>query len=101
EVELALLAEVVLRALLQLPQDERGNLRRRELAIVEADAHDAARLTTDSEWQQRRLVANGIDAAAHKSLDRVHAARRRREQPPLRLTSDEEGPVLAKRDYGR
>src|SRR4029453_7599570 len=35
EVELALLAEVVLRALLQLPQDERGNLRRRELAIVE------------------------------------------------------------------
>ena len=69
EVELALFPEMVLRALLQLAQDERGNLRRRELAIVETDPDDPTGLATDPERQQRSLVTDVVDAAAHESLD--------------------------------
>ena len=36
-------------AALQLAQDERGDLGRRELALAEADADDAARLAADRE----------------------------------------------------
>ena len=57
EVELALLAEVLLGALLQLAQHERGDLRRRELAVADANAHDAASVAADAERQQRGLVA--------------------------------------------
>ena len=53
EVELALLAEVILGAALQLAQDERGDLRRRELPAGDADPDDAARLAADRERQQR------------------------------------------------
>ena len=56
EIELALLAEMIFRALLQLAKHERGDLRRRELAIVQPDADDAAGFTADPERQQRRLV---------------------------------------------
>ena len=48
-VELALLGEERLGAVLQLAQDERGDLRRRELAVAEADPHDAAGFAADAE----------------------------------------------------
>ena len=41
-VDLALLGEKRFGAVLQLAQDEGGNLGRRELAVAEADADDAA-----------------------------------------------------------
>ena len=43
-VEFALLGEIRLGAALQLAQHERGDLRRRELAVAEADPHHAAAL---------------------------------------------------------
>ena len=49
EIELTLLSEVVLRTTLQFPEHERRNLRRRELATRNADAHDSAGLATDGE----------------------------------------------------
>ena len=60
-------------ALFQLAQHERGNLRRRELAIADADADDASGFAADPERQQCRFVAHVVDAAAHESLDRVDA----------------------------
>ncbi len=54
EIELALLAEMLLGALLQLAQHERRDLRRRELPVADADAHDAAGIAADAERQQRR-----------------------------------------------
>ena len=41
-------------AMLQLAQDERRDLGRRELAVAEPDAHDAARLAGDAERQTAR-----------------------------------------------
>ena len=97
EVELTLLTEMVFSALFQLAEDERGNLRRRELAIVQPNADDPSGFTTNPERQQRRFIADVVDATAHESLDRVDAPRRSRQQPPLRLAADEEGPVLTER----
>ena len=48
EVELALLAEVIFGAVLQLAQHERGDLRRRELPVAQADADDAAGIAADA-----------------------------------------------------
>ena len=71
--------EVLLGALLQLAQDERGDLRRRELAIAEPDAHDAAGFAADAERQQRApRRATSSMPRAHEALHRVHGARRRR-----------------------
>ena len=53
-VELALLGEERLGAVLQLAQDERRDLRRRELLVAEADADDAAGLAADAEREMAR-----------------------------------------------
>ncbi len=97
EIELALFPEMVFGALPQLAKDERGDLRRGELAVVETDAHDPAGLASDPERQQRRLATDVVDAAAHESLDGVHAPRRRRQQATLRFAAHEERPILTKR----
>ena len=68
EVELALLAEVLLGAALQLAQHERGDFRRRELLVADADAHHAARFAADPERQQVRFALHVVDAAAHEAL---------------------------------
>ncbi len=60
-VDLALRGEELLGAALQLAQDERGDLRRRELAIAEADPHDARRFTCHPEREQPRLVADIVE----------------------------------------
>jgi hypothetical protein len=57
EVELALLLEMLLGTALQLAQDERGNLGRRELAVRDADANDSTRLAGDAEREQRRCAS--------------------------------------------
>src|SRR4030095_704842 len=69
EVELALLTEMVLGALLQLTENECRDLRRRELAIVETNADHASGLTPAPEWQEPRLIADVVDPATHESLD--------------------------------
>ncbi len=88
-VELSLPGKERFRAPLQLAQHERRNLRRRELAVAEADANDAARVAADAKREIGRFVLHVVDALAHETLDRVRGPRRLgREQPPLRLTSD-------------
>ena len=96
-IDLALGGEELLGAMLQLAQDERGNLRRRELALAEADADDAAGFAGDAERQQLRLVAHVVDALAHEALDGVDGARRLGQEPPLRLAADEDRAVGADR----
>ena len=97
EIELTLLAKEFLGAMLQLAQHERGDLGRRERAPADVDAHHTARLSPDAERQQRGIAADVLDAAAHEALHRIHRARRRRQQPALRLASDEDRAVLVDR----
>src|SRR5207244_10233251 len=99
--ELAALLEMLLGATLQLAQDECGNLRRRELAIRDADADYASRIAGHAERQQRGLAVNILDTAPHEPLDRVHRARRRGQQAPLRLAADEDRAVFADGHDGR
>ena len=101
EVELTLLAEMLLGAMLQLAKHECRDFRRRELTIGHADPEDAAGLAGDAERQQRGIPAHIVDAAPHESLDGVDRPRGRRQQPPLRLAADENRRVLAQRDNGR
>ncbi len=82
-------------AMLQLAKHERGDFRRRELAIGDADADDAAGLTADPERQQIRVAADIVDAAPHEPLHRVDRARWRRQQAALCLAADEDRPVFA------
>ena len=78
-VELALLGEERLGAALQLAQDERGNFRRRELPVAEADPHDpagfAARRGTAAGCASSRTSSRAL---AHEALHRIHGALRRR-----------------------
>src|SRR6267142_1975684 len=58
EVELTLLAEMLLGAMLQLAKHECRDFRRRELTIGHADPEDAAGLAGDAERQQRGIPAH-------------------------------------------
>ena len=82
-------AKNVLGAALQLAQDERGDLRRRELAVAEADPDDAAGSPPTRNGNSARLVADVVDALAHEALDGVDRALRVGQQPPLRLAADD------------
>jgi hypothetical protein len=97
EVELALLAEVLFGPVLQFAQHERGNLRRGELAIGDADADDPARIATHAEGQHLRLVLHIVDAASHEALDRIDGPRCRGQQAALGFAPHEDRPVLADR----
>ncbi len=101
EVELALFLEELLGAMLQLAKDECGNLRRREFPIGDTDAHDAAGLAADAEWQQRRLVLHVVYPAAHEALHRVHGTLGGDQQLPLRLAPDVNRALLADGDDRR
>ena len=100
-VELALLGKKRFGAVLQVAQDERGNLRRRELARAEADPDDAAGIAADAERQQARLAAHIVDAFAHEALHRIDGARGVGQQAPLRFAADVDGAVLGRRHDGR
>src|SRR6185503_13969013 len=89
--------EMLFGALLQLAEHERRDLRRRELAVADANAHDTASFTADAERQQRGFILHVVDAAPHESLDGVHRPRRRGQQPPLRFAADEDRAVIAER----
>ena len=97
-VDLALLGEERLGAALQLAQDERRDLGRRELAVAEADPARRRRL--------RRSTRNGsrlassldvVEALAHEALDGIDRARRVGQQAPLRFAADVDRPVRRRR----
>ena len=98
-IDLSLLGEVRYRTAPQLPQDERGNLRCRELTLLEADFDDSALaigvapLTADPEREQPGLVANIIDALAHEALHRVHGPPRIGQQATPGLAAYEDGMI--------
>ena len=73
-INLALLGEERLGAVLQLAQDEGGDLRRRELAGAQSDLDDAARIAGETKREQPRLVADVVDALAHEALHGVDRA---------------------------
>ena len=101
EVELTLLAEVLLGAMLQFLEDERGDLGRRVLAPADRQAHDAAGLAADAQPQKRRVVAHVVHVAAHEPLHGVDAAGRRGQQATLCLATDEHRAILVERDNRR
>ena len=92
-VHFALLGEERLGAALQLPQDERRDLGRRELAFAQADSDHASALAADAERQQARLALDVVEALAHEALDGVNRVRRVRQQAPLRFPADIDGPI--------
>ena len=87
-VDLALLGEERLGAMLQLAQDERRDLRRRELARAEPDLDDSARIAGETEREQPRLVADVVDALAHEALHGVDRAAGIGQQTTLGLAPD-------------
>ena len=70
--------EVRLGAALQLSQDERRNLRRRELARSEPDLDDPSRVAGEAEREQPRFVADIVNAFPHEALHRVDGPARDR-----------------------
>ena len=100
-IDLALLGEMRLGAVLQLAQDERRDLRRRELALAEPDLDDPARVAGEAEREQPRFVADVVHALPHEALHRVDRAARIGQQPTLGLAADEDGLVLGNRDDRR
>ena len=98
EVELAFLPEI-LGAPLQLSQDEGRDLRRRLLALADADAHHPAGLAADAEWQQLSFAADVVDAAAHEALHGIDGAVGLGQQPALRLAADVDRAIGGERDH--
>ena len=96
-IDLALLGEIRLGAVLQLAQDERGDLRRRELARAEPDLDDAARVAGETEREQPRLVADVVHALSHEALHGVDRAAGIGQQTPLGLAPDEYRLILGNR----
>src|SRR5207247_1871730 len=94
DVGLTLSGEPRFGALLQLAQDERGDLRRRELAIAEADPDDRLALAADAEREMVRLMLHIAAALAHEPLDGVRRPLRVGQQPALGLVSDDDGSVF-------
>ena len=99
-VELALLGEERLRAVLELAQHKGGNLRRRELLVADADAKDTT-VAADPKWKMTRFILDVVASLAHEALHRIDRALRVDQQPPLRFASDVDGAFVAKRHDGR
>ena len=68
------LAERGFGVLLQLPQDESGDFRRREGFFAEFDTDDGFTVFGDAEREEFQFFLNVGDAAAHEALDRVDGA---------------------------
>ena len=96
-----LLGEERLGPVLQLAEDERGDLGRREFAVAEPDADDAAGFAADPEREMFGLVLHVLAALAHEPLHRVGGAARVGQQAALRLPPDMDLPVVADRDDRR
>ena len=100
-IEVALFGEEGLGAVLQLAQDERGDLRRGELAIADADAEHAARFARDPEREMARLGLNVLASLSHEPLHGVDGPLRVRQQPALRFASDIDRVVRGDRHHRR
>jgi hypothetical protein len=87
--------------MLQLAKDERGYLRRRELAVAKPDPHDFSAVAADAERKMLGLVAHVLATLAHEPLHRIGGARRVGQQPALRLSTDVNRVVLRHRHHGR
>ena len=72
-------AKITFRVALELAQDVRGNFRRRELRIPQANAQHFAGLdiVDQAEGKELQLLGNIFDPAAHEPLDRVNGPLRR------------------------
>src|SRR5262249_38402702 len=100
-VDLALFGEKRLGAVLQLAQDERRNLRRREFAVAETDPNHTAGLSTYSKREVLRFMLHVLAALAHEALDRIGSPLRVGQQPALRLPSDDDRAVVVEGHNGR
>ena len=96
-VELALLGEERLGAMLQLAQDERRNLGRRELLVAEADRGRRRPLRRRCGTGNGSARPDVVGALAHEPLHRVDGALRVGQQPALRLAADEDRALVADR----
>ena len=97
EIELALLAEMLLGPVLELLQDERRDLRRRELSIADTQPDDTAGITGDPKPQELRIVDHVLHATAHEPLHRVHRPCGSGEEASLGLAADEHRAGLVER----
>ena len=89
------------RATLQLAEDQRRNLGRRELALAETDPQHAAGIADDSERKMALFVAHVVPPLPHEPLDRIGRALRIDQQPPLRVDADRHHAVFAHRHNRR
>ena len=62
------------RVLLQLAQDERGDLRRRESLLAQHHADDRLAAFRDTEREELQFLLHVGDAAAHQALHRIDGA---------------------------
>ena len=74
------IAEMLLGPALQLAQNERGNLRRREHTFAQPHANRAAAFRIDLEREKLQLLLNILDPAPHQPLHGIDAALRLRQQ---------------------
>ena len=107
------LAEVRLRVLLELLQDHRGELRRRELLALCLDAYVVVRAVHDLVRDDLHLLGDLVELAAHEALDRedrvlgvghLLSARRSADEPLAVTPEGDDGrcraPALGVRDDG-
>ena len=92
--------EIALGIALELAQDERGNLRRREGLVAQLDAQHFARreVVGQAEREELQLVLNVFDAAAHQALDAIHCALGSLDQIFAGGIADDDLVVLIERD---
>ena len=101
--DLALGREERLRPMLQLSQNERRDLGRRELATAKTDPNDSTArfVAPDAEGKVPRLSAYVLNPLAHETFDRVHGSTRVGQQTPLGFAADVHRVVRRHRHHGR
>ncbi len=89
--------KVFLRPALQLAQDKRRDLWRREFLVAETDANDPFIVTSDAERKVRRLGLHILAPFAHEPLHGICSTARLGQQPALRFATNEDRAVLRDR----
>ena len=92
------LPEVLLGALLERPQHDRGHLGRRHLTILHLDLHDPV-ARDDLEREVAELVLDVLVPSPHEPLDGVDRRRRPPDEQPLGRLADEH--ALARKRHHR
>ena len=85
--------------LLELAQDEGGDLGRRESALAELDADDRFAAFRDAEREELQFVLHVVDAAAHQPLDGVDGAVGCVDQQAARGVADDHFAVWRQRHH--